>query len=282
MSVETTVLLGAIAGFTIFLGLPVARLRNLSRATQGFLNALATGVLVFLLWDVLSKANEPIEDALKKLRGGDAAASDAFVTFLALFVGGIALGLLSLAVFNHRLARGRPGRAPLAGDAPGAAIATSPAFALPSGRALALMIAVGLGLHNFSEGLAIGQAASSGEISFALVLVIGFGLHNITEGFGIAAPLAASDERPSWGFLFLAGLIAGGPTFLGTVIGRSVESPYAFVLFLALAAGALIYLIGEMSNVGRKLNSPTALGWGVLLGFLAGYGTDLFLTFAGG
>ena len=73
--------------------------------------------------------------------------------------------------------------------------------ALTPARWLALLIATGIGLHNFSEGLAIGQAAAPGEISLALVLVIGFGLHNATEGFGIVAPLSGDAERPSWRFL---------------------------------------------------------------------------------
>ena len=71
-----------------------------------------------------------------------------------------------------------------------------------------LLIAVGIGLHNFAEGLAIGQSAASGDIALATLLVIGFGLHNATEGFGIVAPLAADEtaERPSWAFLGLLGL----------------------------------------------------------------------------
>jgi ZIP family zinc transporter len=112
--------------------------------------------------------------------------------------------------------------------------------------------------------------------------VIGFGLHNITEGFGIAAPMASSANRPSWRFLALAGVIGGAPTFVGTLVGYRSASVYLFVLFLALAAGALIYVINETLSAGRKLTTQAALGWGLLIGFLAGYSTDLFLTFAGG
>jgi ZIP family zinc transporter len=143
------------------------------------------------------------------------------------------------------------------------------------------MIATGLGLHNLSEGLAIGQSAASGAVAFAVVLVIGFALHNVTEGFGIAAPLAAEEAMPSWRFLFTAGLIGGGPTFLGTVIGYAFTSTYVYVLFLALAAGALFYVIGEMFHLGRRFNSPIAMAWGLLFGFLLAYGTDLFLTYVG-
>jgi zinc transporter, ZIP family len=277
MNQPTTVLLGAIAGFTIFIGLPVARLRGLSRATTGFLNALATGILIFLLWDVLSKANEPVAAALDGVHHGQAGA---FLGLAGVFAAGIAIGLLSLISFNQWLGARlrRPTGSRLHG--PGAAVAME-ASAVPSGRWLAMMIAVGLGLHNLSEGLAIGEASVRGAISFAAILIIGFGLHNITEGFGIAAPMASDDQRPTWSFLLLAGLVGGAPTFLGTIVGYSVSNTYFFVLFLALAAGALVYIISEMFNVGRKFNTPSRLGWGVLLGFLAGYGTDLLLTFAG-
>jgi ZIP family zinc transporter len=277
MSYGTTILLGAIAGLTIFLGLPVARLRKRPVRVQGFLNALATGILIFLLWDVLSKANEPVVTALNGVHTGDVAR---FTAMIVIFIGGLTTGLLSLIYFNRTLA-GIVRKAGARGaEGPGAAV-VAPAARFVTGGSLALMIAIGLGLHNFSEGLAIGQAAANGAIGFATVLIVGFGLHNITEGFGIAAPMASDSERPSWWFLGMVGLIGGGPTFLGTVVGYSFTSTYVFVLFLTLAAGALIYVINEMFNVGRRLNGPVALGWGLILGFALGYGTDLLLTYAG-
>lgn len=275
MGEGTTILLGAFAGLTIFLGLPVARFRALSRPVQGFLNAVALGILVFLLWDVLSKANEPVEQALDKVHDGQGAE---FVGLVVVFAGGIGLGLLSLSAFNQRMGARFNGGKPAEG--PGAAVARDAVIARP-GRWIALMIAVGLGLHNFSEGLAIGQSAVTGAISLAAVLIIGFALHNVTEGFGVAAPMAGDPAPPSWGFLAVAGLIGGGPTFLGAVVGFNVVSSWAFVLFLALAAGALIYVINEMFGVCRRLGRPPLVATGLLAGFLAAFGTDLFLTFVG-
>jgi ZIP family zinc transporter len=275
MNATTVTLLGALAGLTIFLGLPVARMRGLSVSVQGFLNAIATGVLVFLLVDILTKANEPVRAALEETHRGRIAGFAGLVT---LYAAGLVVGLLGLTLVNRYLGA-RLRREPLRG--PGAAVATVTASPVPSARSLAMMIATGLGLHNFSEGLAIGQSAASGALAFTGVLVIGFGLHNITEGFGVAAPLASAADRPSWGFLGTAGLIGGGPTFVGTVLGYNIVSTYAFVMFLALAAGALIYVIGEMFGVCRKLSKPPAMAIGLLAGFLAGYGTDLLLTFVG-
>ena len=154
-------------------------------------------------------------------------------------------------------------------------------FGARFGHHLTLMIATGLGIHNFSEGLAIGQAASAGAIGFAVILIVGFGLHNITEGFAVAAPIAAAGETPSWSFLGMAGLIGGGPTFIGTIIGYRVVSPQALVLFLSLAAGALLYVIDEMFAVGRRFQQPLWAACGLVIGFRIAYGTDLILTIAG-
>ena len=114
-----------------------------------------------------------------------------------------------------------------------------------------------------------------------MLLVIGFGLHNATEGFGIVAPLAASDARPSWGYLGLLGLIGGGPTFFGTLVGQRFTNPTVSVAFLALAAGSILYVVIELLAVGRKLAVKEITTWGIVVGLLAGFATDAILT-AGG
>ena len=116
---------------------------------------------------------------------------------------------------------------------------------------LAAIIAIGIGAHNFGEGLAIGASAASGATAIAIGLIVGFGLHNATEGFGVAAPLIGK-YVPSWTQIGIAGLIAGGPTFLGTVMGYTFNSPVLSVLFLSIAIGALVFVIGELWSVLRR------------------------------
>jgi zinc transporter, ZIP family len=268
MSQAAAVALGVIAGGTIFLGLPVARLRGLPTAVQGFLNAFATGILVFLLYDILRHASANLEQLAPVCCTGGLGSpvTQIFLGIVAVFGGGIALGLLGLVYFNRAIF----GRLRHGATAPGP-------------RNVSLAIATGLGLHNLSEGLAIGESAHAGAIAFAGVLVVGFALHNITEGFGIAAPMTTDPKPVSWAFLGLAGLIGGGPTFIGTWIGYLATSgPYLSVAFLALAAGALLYVLNELFHIGRRLSSPPTFAWGLLLGFLTAFATDLFLSAVSG
>lgn len=259
MSQTAAVGLGALAGGTIFLGLPIARMHALPKPVQGFLNAFATGILIFLLWDILTHAANPVQAALEQSQRGT------FISLAVIFAVGIGAGLMGLVYFNRSLF----GR--LRHD-----------HHTPSARSLTLAIATGLGLHNLSEGLAIGESAHVGAIAFTGVLAVGFALHNITEGFGIAAPMTTETKRPSWGFLGVAGLIGGGPTFLGTWIGYLASSTYFSVAFLAVAAGALLYVLNELFNLGRRISTPSTFAWGLLAGFLVAFSTDLFLTAVSG
>ena len=283
MSAAEVVLLGGIAGLTIFLGLPIGRLSRASVGLRAWLNAVALGILVFLLWDVLGHAVEPVESALTGAATEHTAGWGRFVGLSVVFVVGLGIGLISLVAYDGWMAA-RARRRTAFG--PGAmSVAERPArtgvdFAEPA-RRLALLIAVGIGLHNFSEGLAIGQSAASGEISLAVLLIIGFGLHNATEGFGIVGPMAATQQRPSWALLGVLGLIGGGPTFVGTVVGRSFVNEPLYVAFLALAAGSILYVVVQLIRVALKMNRAWALYGGLLVGLLLGFATDFVVTAAG-
>jgi len=285
VSTSEILALGAIAGFTIFLGLPVGRMRAPAPTTRAFLNAVAIGILVFLLWDVLKGAQEPLEAAVVAAAGHKGHWGR--VMELAVpFVGGMGIGLLSLVYYERWMGRrSSRARAPGAAFGPGAAaveeLAPGRRHPLSSAQQLALFIAIGIGLHNFSEGLAIGQSAAKGEVSLALSLIIGFGLHNATEGFGIVGPLAG-DATPSWGFLALLGLIGGGPTFVGTIVGQSVVNDVVSIAFLALAAGSILYVVVQLLKMAQRQGRPEVLMWGILLGLFAGFATDLVLVAGGG
>jgi ZIP family zinc transporter len=282
-------LLGAVAGLTIFCGLPVGRWRGLSGEARAFLNATAIGVLAFLLYDVLANGVEPLNRALH-------AAVDAngswwhFAGLSLVFAAGLAVGSVSL-VYYERWMTGRTGvtTEPVGPVprrfGPGAAsiveLQERTISRLSPAQRLSLFIALGIGLHNFSEGLAIGQSAAKGEVSLALLLIIGFGLHNATEGFGIVAPLTGEPQRASWGLLVVLGLIGGGPTFLGTVVGHAWVNDAVFLGFLTLAAGSILYVIVQLLQMSAKLGHKELLMWGILLGLLAGFATDFVLTAAG-
>src|SRR5438067_3311775 len=267
-------MLGAVAGLPIFVGLPLGRMHWLDAQLKCFLSSVATGILLFLLWDVLSAAVDPVETALKDGRGGR------FAWLATLLAVGFAVGLLSLVAYDGWMKRRRR----KAFVSAGAAAATDYEHhfvGLSPARWLALFIAAGIGLHNFSEGLAIGQSSARDEVSLAIVLVIGFALHNATEGFGICAPLSGDTELPSWTFLGLMGLIAGGPTFVGTAVGQAWVSEALSVVFLALAAGSILYVVIELLNVLRGAGSKAMVTWGILLGLILGFGTDFILVASG-
>jgi ZIP family zinc transporter len=277
MSTGQTLLLGAIAGFTIYLGLPLGRVESPSTAMRAAMTAFATGILVFLFWDVLGHGVEPVESAVEDHRWGRLAELSPLLGI------GLALGLMSLVYYDRWMNDHRS--TPLVG--PGAAAVDeferrSWVASLTPGRRLALLIATGIGLHNFGEGLAIGQAAAADEVSLALVLIIGFALHNATEGFGIVGPMSGEAERPSWGFLGLMGLIGGGPTFVGTVIGQAWVSEALSVAFFAVAAGSILYVVLQLAEVCRRYAMPVVVAWWILAGIALGFATDFVLVAAGG
>lgn len=281
MSTTQLLLLGALAGSTIFLGLPFGRVRNASPKLKAFFSATATGILLFLLVEVLIHAVEPVEEALVNAANEGGSWSHFLELASIVTLGGV-VGLMSLVYYASWLGKQR-GKAMLG---PGAASAAEYETRWTSGLSpaswLALLIAIGIGLHNFSEGLAIGQSAAQDEVTLALLLIIGFGLHNATEGFGIVAPLSGAEGRPSWRFLALLGVIGGGPTFLGTLLGQAFVSEALEIGFLALAAGSILYVVIELMNVNRQLGYRTLVAWALLFGLFLGFATDFVLAVAGG
>jgi ZIP family zinc transporter len=251
--------LGAFAGFTIFLGLPVV-LFDVSEKVRGFLNSLAVGILLFLIVDVFMHAWTTTTDAATAAYSGAGSLQEAAIYMIMMF-GGLTLGLLGLVFYERRYMK-----------------KTSDGF---DANKLSTMIALGIGAHNLSEGLAIGQSYAAGSVGLAIVLIVGFGAHNSTEGFGITAPLLGAADKPKTSFLVKLLLIGGTPTFLGTVLGSLSYSPEAYVLFLALAGGALVYVTMMMYNAGRRRYSNDMMMTGIFLGLVAGFLTDLIVSLGG-
>jgi zinc transporter, ZIP family len=287
LSFSQTVALGALAGFTIYLGLPVGRLRLLGNRPRVALAMFSVGVLAFIFVDVLSNAITIVDSSLRAVKHGQGSVAH-LVWLVVLMGGGFAAGSAGLAVVERAMRPIGSRRPPIAGGADAAAFSVSDADALTLERDAArrralrtgLTIAAAIGVHNFAEGLAIGVSARAGAISLATVLIIGFALHNATEGFGIVGPLG--DVKPSWKWLGLAGLIGGGPTFLGSIVGYGVTSEPLELAFYATAGGAILYVIGEIWNGMRRYGYRELGLLMVTAGFMVGVLTDLVVSYGGG
>jgi zinc transporter, ZIP family len=287
MSFAETAALGAIAGFTIFLGLPLGRASGLSARARVGLSMLSAGILAFIFMDVGAEALGLIETHLDAYKEHEATLWPVIGLF-ALMSAGFLVGVGGIATVQRRLGERAADPPPLAGAE--STVAMGPAevaehrqaFAALDRRALrtAMAIAVAIGLHNFAEGLAIGVSAQAGEIELATVLIVGFALHNATEGFGIVGPLGG--VRPSWRWLGLAGLVAGAPTFLGAMLGYQVTSDALELCFYALAGGAILYVIGEIWAGVRRFGHADLGMYMLGVGFLLGVATDLVVAYGGG
>ena len=287
MSFAQTVLLGALAGFTIFLGLPAGRIKLLSDRARVGLAMFSVGILAFIFVDVLEHGLGIVDEALDSFKD-DGGSFGHLAALTALLIVGFGLGSAGLGILERRLRPKSRAFPPIAGGSTAAAFTPDEAADLASEADLAkrralqtgVVIAVAIGLHNFAEGLAIGVSARAGAVSLATVLIIGFALHNATEGFGIVGPLGS--VTPSWRWLGLVGLIGGGPTFLGAIVGYQVTSEPVELAFYAVAAGAILYVIGEIWQGMRRYGHRE---FGLLLltaGFAAGILTELVVAYGGG
>jgi zinc transporter ZupT len=242
-------LIGALVGI-IPVALGLLWLPSLRRAAPHWLAAfmaLTGGLLAFLALEALSEAIE-LQAALPGPLGG---------TGLVLL--GVALSYLVLTFVSHKLTSGaREGRG-------------------LGGLALATLVAIGIGLHNLGEGLAIGSSFAFGELTLGTFLVIGFMIHNVTEGLGIAAPAAEERTQPRLSHLAALALIAGAPAILGAWLGGFLTLDILGVLFFAVAAGAALQVVVEVGRYVRDrapggLRSPYVIG-GFLAGLLVMYAT---------
>src|SRR6478609_9256280 len=257
MSGSQIALLGAIAGFTIFLGLPIGRLRQPAPRLKAALNGIAIGVLIFLVWDILTHAWEPTDAALADHKWSTALTGGVVMAV------GLAVGMAGLVYYDKAMAARRA-----------RSHAVSTPAAVPVGAPGAPAVPV-------TDPAVTPAPARSAAADLALMMVVGFALHNATEGFGIVAPLAGDAERPSWGRLALLGLIGGGPTFVGTLIGQSVVNDTLAVAFLGLAAGSVLYVVIELLAVARRTGLKELTTWCILAGLALGFLTDGILVAAG-
>ncbi len=241
----TGILAAAIAGATIFLGLPIARLPGASERLRAVISSVAAGVLLFLVIEVGHEAVERVESSVH-----EGSAATALQSGL-LFVVGFIAGLIGLAWMEERHVHT---------NANGADVVE-----------VATLIAVGIGLHNFALGLAIGQSFAGGTVQLGAPLLLGFALHNATEGFGIAGVLVGREV--SWSRLVALGLVASLPTIIGAGLGGVWVNTSIELLCLSLATGSLVYVARELLRLRFQslgiVAGVTAITFGFLLGLIA-------------
>jgi len=241
--------LGAIAGlFPIYLGIALALViaKTLNRNMEGYLTGIATGVLVYLFFDLMHEAVE------------QTGATD-LLSWVA-FLGSLLVGYVGLVLIEQQQ-QGRNRKE-------------------PSKLFLPYMIALGMGLHNLGEGLAIGAAYMQGEWVLGGLLIMGFALHNGTEGFAIIG--SAGKSQPGLKDILMMGLLAGLPTCLGTLISGFAVSPYFTIIFFALAAGSLLYVILSLTTIFYTASRRVQCSWGVFTGISLMFVTAMVLQIVSG
>jgi ZIP family zinc transporter len=241
--------LGAIAGvIPVYMGILAALWlgKILPRSWEGGLIGVATGVLIYLFFDLMHEATE------------QTGARDGFSWVI--FLGSLGVSFVGLvALESSQIFGGRSGNRVLS---------------------LPYMIAVGMGLHNLGEGLAIGASYASGEWALSMLLVAGFGLHNGTEGFGIVG--AAGKAPIPWRDIFVLGVIAGGPTCIGTFLSGQGVSPYFTICFYTLAAGSLLYVVLSLTAMSYTATRRLQMAIGMFVGISLMYVTAMVLTLVSG
>jgi zinc transporter ZupT len=210
--------------------------------------AMTAGLLAFVAVDAFAEALD-IQARLPGALGG-----------LGTILLGMALSYFGMSIVQHRLSHKRSTEASL------------------SPLVLATMVAVGIGMHNLGEGLAIGSSFALGSLSLGVFLVVGFMIHNITEGLGIAVPASASGNKVRPLRLLTLTLIAGGPAIIGVLLGRYIVNDLVGVLFFAMAVGAALHVIVEVVRQVRAMTPGTSAvtSW-TAGGFIAGI-TVMYLT----
>lgn len=241
------VLAAAIAGATIFLGLPIARLSGASERLRAVLSSVAAGVLLFLVIEV---GHEAVEQVEASVQDGSAATA---LQRASLFVVGFTAGLIGLAWLEQRHVHTNTN---------GAGVMD-----------VATLIAVGIGLHSFALGLAIGQSFAGGTAQLGASLLLGFALHNATEGFGIAGILVGREV--SWWRLAVLGMIASLPTVVGAGLGGMWVNTSVELLCLSLATGSLVYVARELLRLRSHALGGVAGMTAITAGFLLGLAAEL-------
>ena len=214
-------------------------IKKISKQKYHFFLALTAGLLLFLAIDSIEEAVEISDESLADSFNGTLLVSTAVV-----------LSFLGLYYSGNKLVK----------------LADSSKLTKPV--VVALMISIGIGLHNFGEGLAIGAAVGVGSVAFSTFLIVGFALHNTTEGIAIAAPM--SRGKLMLGKLAAMGLIAGSPAIFGAWIGGFVYSPFTSVIFLAIGAGAIFQVIVVIMKWVQEESDKNLSSFAVVSGFAAG------------